>query len=42
MMGTGYDPNQPVEFRADRPFSFAIYSDLDGEMATMFAGRIVE
>ena len=42
MMGTGYDPNQPVEFRADRPFSFAIYTDLDGEMATMFAGRIVE
>ena len=35
-------PEEPIEFNADRPFSFSIYANLDGEMATMFAGQIVE
>lgn len=42
MCGAAYDPSEPVEFRADRPFSFAIYANVDGEMATLFAGKVVE
>ena len=38
----GYIPDEPIEFRADRPFSFAIYANVGGTMATMFAGQIVE
>ena len=42
MCGEGFDPNEPVVFRADRPFYFAIYANVDGEMATLFAGKVVE
>ena len=39
---TSAEPEKPIEFRADRPFSFYIYANAGNEMATMFAGQIVE
>ncbi len=32
----------PIEFVADRPFSFYIYADCDDMTATLFAGKMVE
>ena len=42
MFTSGYDPDKPVEFKLDQPFSFFIYTDTGNELATMFAGEIVE
>ena len=42
MCGSSFDPNQPVEFTLDQPFSFFIYTNTGNEMATMFFGEIVE
>ena len=39
---SSYNPEKPIEFRADRPFSFYIYADAGNEMAVMFAGQIVK
>ena len=36
------EPDQTIHFYADHPFSFYIYANASGEMATMFAGQIVE
>ena len=36
------DPNEPVEFNADRPFSFYIYTTCDDVTAILFAGEVVE
>ncbi len=35
-------PETVIPFYADHPFSFYIYANTNGEMATMFAGQIVE
>ena len=40
--GAYFDPEQPKVFRADRPFTFYIYTTCNGTTAVMFAGEIVE
>ncbi|MBR3436788.1 MAG: hypothetical protein IKG97_03425 [Lachnospiraceae bacterium] len=37
-----FTPEKPVEFTADRPFSFAVYAAPGEQMLTLFAGEIVE
>ena len=37
-----YEPANPIEFTADRPFSFYIYTTCDDITATLFAGAMAE
>ena len=40
--GALIDPDEPKVFRADRPFTFYIYTTCNDTTAVMFAGEIVE
>ena len=37
-----FNCDEPVIFRADRPFSFYIYTEIDGEKYQLFSGKINE
>ena len=42
MQKSVFDPSKPIEFTADRPFSFNVYAAPGEQMLTLFAGEIVE